>query len=219
MYRRRRILARVGGLMLAVAVGVGLFAMGRSSATATKAAAASETPPSSSGSSDKCAVVEHSPEGAATTAAVGLYQLALANMGSPASSPQRTKTVEDILARYVVPDQRSVMREYLQASQSTLTDILETPLAYQVVSYGQPGNASASPDSATEAVIRLLVVDYGRAADGTSKSSSGVIDATLQWDATQGFWRLAKWPGNDDPAALAQLLQNKKGFCHAASAG
>jgi hypothetical protein len=218
MYPRRRILALTGGLVLAVALGAALFAMGRSSATVTRADAASGTPPPASGSTEKCSVVEHSPEGAATTAAVGLYQLALADMGSPASSPERAKAVESILARYVVPEQRSVMRQYLQTSQSTLTDILETPLAYQVVSYGQPGNRSASPDTATEAVIRLLVVDYGRTTDGAPKSSSGVIDATLQWDETQGFWRLAKWPGNDDPAALAQLLQNVKGFCHAATA-
>src|SRR6516225_2990966 len=108
MYRRRRILARAGGLMLAVAVGVGLFVMGRSSATVTKTAAAATTAPPSSGASEKCSVVEHSSEGAATTAAVGLYQLALANMGSPASSADRAKTVESILARYVVPEQRSL---------------------------------------------------------------------------------------------------------------
>ena len=36
-------------------------------------------------------MVDHSAEGAATTAAVGLYQLALANLGSPKASPERTK--------------------------------------------------------------------------------------------------------------------------------
>lgn len=220
MYRRRRIVAVAGVLVIALMLGVGSFAMGRSSA-AVKPTETMVGPPVSgvgTGSTTECSVVQHSPEGAATTAASGLYELALANMGSPAASPERAQTVEKILARYVVAEQRSVMRQYLETSQSTLTDILEMPMAYQVVSYGEPGDPAGAPDAST-AVIRLLVVDYGRAADGTPKSSSGVIDATLHWDPTQDFWRLASWPGNDDPAALTGLLQNVKGFCHAALSG
>ena len=216
MYPRRRVVATAGILVIALMLGVGSFAMGRSSATDKTAAATSGPPPTTTGATAACSVVEHSPEGAATTAASGLYELALANMGSPAASPERAKAVEKILARYVVAEQRSIMRQYLEASQSTLTDILNMPMAYQVVSYGQPGDPAASPDDASTAVIRLLVVDYGTSADGTPKSSSGVIDVTLQWDETQGFWRLASWPGNDDPAALTGLLQSEKGFCHAA---
>ena len=197
-------------------LGVGSFAMGRSSAAVQDVAGACRDRLHEHGRDRACSVVEHSPEGAATTAASGLYELALANMGSPAASPERAKAVEKILTRYVVAEQRSIMRQYLETSQSTLTGILDMPMAYQVVSYGQPGDPAASTNDASTAVIRLLVVDYGTSADGTPKSSSGVIDATLQWDETQGFWRLASWPGNDDPAALTGLLQSVKGFCHAA---
>ena len=212
-------MAVAGTLAIVILLGVAMYAMGRSSASPAPRSASAAPPASVPGSSEACSVVEHSPEGAATTAASGLYELALANLGTPDSSPDRAKDIERILARYVVADQRPVMRQYLDSTQSTLTDIHEMPVAYQVVSYGDGagGPGPTPPASATSAVVRLLVVDYARAADGTARSTTGVIDATLRWDETQGFWRLASWPGNDDPAALDALLANSKGFCHAAA--
>ena len=173
MYRRRRIVATAGIVVIALMLGVGAFAMGRSSAADTASAAPSGPPPTNAGATDGCSVVEHSPEGAATTAASGLYELALADIGITGRLAERAKAVEKILTRYVVADQRSLMRQYLEASQSTLTNILDMPVAYQVVAYGQSADPAAPPSDASTAIIRLLVVDYGTSADGTSKSSSG----------------------------------------------
>lgn len=199
---RGRIIAVVGVALVAVLLGVGAFAVGRSGSATTAGPAAAAVAETKSA----CEVVDHSPSGAATTAVAGLYQLALANLGEADPAPDKVAAVEKILDRYVIADQRARMRAYLSSARSTLTLVLDMPVGYQVVAYDP-----------TTALIRLLVVDAGAGADGTAKAASGLIDVTLRWDETQGFWRMVSWPGNDDPAALAGLLRGVKGFCHTAT--
>jgi hypothetical protein len=198
MYRSKGRLLVVGGAVALVVVllAVAAYTMGRSSSAGAPPAGSPPTPETTG----ICEFVEHSAGGAATTAANGLYQLALANLGE-----QDPAAVEKILTRYVEADQRARMRTYLATARSTLTAVVDMPVGYQAVAY----------DPAV-ALIRLLVVDAGVTADGTPKTAAGVIDVTLHWDATQGFWRMASWPGNDNPATLTDLLRDMEPFCHAA---
>lgn len=213
-YRRRRNLAWVILFAAVFAAGCLGFFGGRASSTPARpvappvvnSAGAATSPVTEPDGSWACpTVADHSDKGAATTAMAGLYSMAVINLSAASSTPAWDDNVTKLLDRYVVAEQRPAMRQYLVRAQSTLTAIAETPVAYQVVSY--------QPDVA---VVRLLLIDYGRKADGSSASSAGVIDATLRWDATASLWRLVSWPTNPDPGAFAALVGDAGEFCHVA---
>lgn len=213
MTRRRQVTARVLiALAIAAVAAIGVI-VGRAStssshpgSSASAGGSAQATPITEPDGAWTCPpVADHTAEGAATTAMVGLYSMALTNLQSPASTPQWRDSVTRLLDRYVVAGQRTAMRDYLAKAQTALTAIAELPVSYQVVSY--------QPDVA---VVRLLLADYGHRTDGTPTSSVGVVDATLQWDPTATLWRLASWPANRDPAVLSGLVGDGQ-FCHVAS--
>lgn len=203
---RRQLVIRAAVTSAVVLAVVVVFVLGRSSVGSSTPAPAPAAAPAAQPGAWQCpTVVDHSAQGAATTAMVGLYSMATVDLQSSAATPTWSQKVEDLLTRYVVPEQRAAMRQYLSTTQSTLTTIAETPVVYQVVSY-----------SDTQAVVRLLVVDYGRQADGQSRADAGVILTTLDWDAPSSHWRLASWPADNDPTALTSLLAGAGSFCHVA---
>ncbi len=216
MTRRRQLLARgAAGVALALLLLLG-FGLGRASSSSSSPTAemgasndpapSTVTPSTEPDGSWTCpTVTDHSEEGAATTAMAGLYSAALVKL-APATTPARADQITQLLDRFVVSEKRQEMRSYLE-TPSTLTGLAETPVAYSVVSY--------QPDVA---VVRLLLVDFAHRADGTPTATAGVKDTTLHWDPTAAMWRLAAWPPNPDPEALAGL-SDAGHFCHLATAG
>jgi hypothetical protein len=176
-----------------------VFLIGRASGSPARATAA---PAQTAGPCP--AVADHTAEGAATTAAAGLAALAVIDL-APASTPDLPVTIEQTLARYVVPEQRAAVRAYLAADTPALDGAATVPVAYAVSSY-----------SDDVAAVRLLAVDYARH-DGKNVTAAGVITATLRWDATQELWRLVTWPADPDPEAVAKVAGSGRLYCHVAS--
>jgi hypothetical protein len=186
-------------------VAVTMFAVGRTSSGGASPAATPSDGGDKPGSA--CTFVERSAEGAATTAAAGLH--AIGELFLDSSNSDR---VEATLGRYVVAEQRAVVRSALAALKSK-------PLGSGYVSTPMLWSETPSPAGALgEVSVRLLTVDAVRDTSGAEKAGSSVSDVVLRWDGTQGFWRLVRWPANQDAAVRADLEQHGRPFCMAASA-
>lgn len=142
-----------------------------------------------------CPAPVHSEEGAARTAAEGLYALAQVNMKAPGLQ------VDQTLQTFVVPERWELMRQFFQKYPSPFVAGTSTPVGWTTVTY--------SPQSAT---IRL-VTDDRAVSPSTTVQGRYVTQVVLAWNAPANTWRLADWPAVKDPGIVGDVLAHAKPFC------
>lgn len=196
--RRRWITPRViliVAVVAAVGVVVAIFVGRAHQASGT---ASTATPPDGPVTAPACQTSVHSVEGAVLAAVDGLHQLAQANLTPPAVD------IEATLTRYVTAERRPLMRRYLETLPAPFTATTSTVLAWQSIAY-----------TVDEARIRLATTDVATTATGETKTAQVVTDATLTFDPTQGFWRLADWKVNATPNVADVVTLGQQVPCHA----